>query len=59
MLQALTNNSDELYIPHFVYGGGFGTQFVVISPTPAATTALSGSVEFYSTSGQPLLLANH
>jgi hypothetical protein len=59
MLQPPPNSPDELYIPHFVYGGGFSTQFIVMSPTPAATTTLSGSVEFYSPSGQPLLLPSH
>ncbi len=45
----------ELYLPHFVHGGGYTTEFILIGP--GGTTSASGSIEFYSPSGQTLPLA--
>src|SRR5262249_7296835 len=45
----------KLYLPHFVHGGGYTTEFILIGPGGATST--SGSIEFYSPSGQTLPLA--
>ena len=45
----------ELYLPHFVHGGGYTTEFIFLGPS--GTTSASGSIEFYSPAGQTLPLA--
>ena len=41
--------------PHIVDGGGYSTQFVLFRAMPAQ--APSGSLQFYTQSGQPLELS--
>jgi hypothetical protein len=48
--------ADELYVPHFVSGGGFTTEFILMSPGAMATAPISGSIGFYSPAGQALAL---
>jgi len=44
----------ELYFPHFADAAGYTTQFILFSGSPRST--LSGSVRFFSQSGQALTL---
>jgi hypothetical protein len=46
--------STEIIFPHFADGGGYSTQFVLLDPE--AAERISGSVQFHSANGEPLLL---
>ena len=47
----------NLYMPHFVDGGGYSTQFILFSGS--ANQSSSGTLRFFSQSGQPLSLSLH
>jgi len=53
--QGSDDSSAELYIPHFAQGGGYTTEFILIGRSTAAQ-ANTGSIQFYSQSGQALTL---
>ena len=44
----------SLYMPHFVDGGGYTTQFILFSGS--ANQSSSGTLRFFSQTGQPLSL---
>ena len=44
-----------LYIPHFVDGGGYTTEFILFSGS--ANQSSNGTVRFFSQTGQPLGLS--
>jgi hypothetical protein len=47
-------SSDTLYFPHWVIGGGFTTEFILLgAPT---STSSSGTLQFFSPSGAPFTL---
>jgi hypothetical protein len=46
--------SGPLIFPHFVDGGGYSTQFVLMGAAPGQSPA--GSLQFLSQSGQPLIM---
>ena len=46
-----------LYLPHFVNGGGYTTQFVVFAATAeSAGTALFAATEYFNQEGKPIPL---
>jgi len=50
---AETNSSSaELFFPHFADAGGYTTQFILFSN--GASKSLSGTIRFFSQTGQPL-----
>jgi hypothetical protein len=51
----LTGSETELYIPHFVQGGGYSTEFILMG-SDARATAVTGAIEFYSQQGGLLSL---
>jgi len=57
MLDGTSAVSPDLYIPHFVYGAGFTTEFILMSSDGTLTTPIAGSMSFYSSSGQTLPLS--
>jgi hypothetical protein len=50
-------NSGPAIFPHFVQGGGYTTEFVLMNRTIG--TVANGSVQFFSQSGQPASLPLH
>jgi len=53
--QGSDDSSAELYIPHFAQGGGYTTEFILLGRSTTAE-ANTGSIQFYSQSGQALTL---
>jgi hypothetical protein len=52
--QNSTDSPNELYVPHFVEGGGYTTEFILIDGS--SSSSASGSIRFYSQSGQSITL---
>jgi hypothetical protein len=53
-IEADPPSTSTLFFPHFADGGGFTTQFILFNGTTDQSS--SGSLQFYTQSGQPLSL---
>lgn len=52
VLENSSPTADELLFPHFAYGGGYTTQFILFSGYAGQTSA--GMIRYFSQTGQPL-----
>jgi len=52
--QNSADSPNELYVPHFVEGGGYTTEFILIDGS--SSSSASGAIRFYSQSGQAMTL---
>ena len=49
-----------LYVPHFVNGGGYTTQFVLFGATvQSIATTLSVTTEHFNQAGEPIILPTY
>jgi hypothetical protein len=52
VLENSSPTASELLFPHFAYGGGYTTQFILFSGYAGQTSA--GMIRYFSQTGQPL-----